>query len=120
MREHFDNFLEIAGRWHLTQTERRALLGSPTDERWVHLIYNPAPSNTLEELARVHAIIAIDKALSNCVEDPLEAARWLRTLKTAPPFCGRTPIALLFRGFEGFKEVEDFLKEWHVTKCRPS
>jgi Protein of unknown function (DUF2384) len=115
MREHLEIFLEIAARWHLTQTERRALLGSPTDERWVHLIYNPAPSCTPDELSRLEAIIAIDAALSMCVEDPREAARWLRTLQTMPPFCGRTPIALLFRGFEGFKSVLDFLKEWHAT-----
>jgi hypothetical protein len=52
MSEHSDVFLEITARWHLTQAERRALLGSPADERCVHLIYDPKPNSTPEELAR--------------------------------------------------------------------
>jgi hypothetical protein len=73
MREHFDVFLEITARWHLTQSERRALLASPTDERWVQFIYGSPPDSAPAELARVQSIIEIDAALSNCVNEPLRS-----------------------------------------------
>ena len=109
MRAQFDAFFKITTRWHLTQAERRALLGSPTDERCFHFMRDTVPGITPEELARVRAVIQIDAALSACVNDPHERAHWFRTLEMAPPFLGRTPLALMFRGIEGFKAVADHL-----------
>ena len=115
MRGHFDVFMKITARWHLTQAEQRALLRSPTKERWVHLVHDAVPRMTPDEFARVNAVIQIDEALSNCISDPREAARWLRTLKSVTPFLGRTPLALLFRGMEGFQAVVDYLKAWQAA-----
>lgn len=41
-------FLEITSRRHLMSAERRALLGSLTDERWFHLAHDSAPDLTLQ------------------------------------------------------------------------
>jgi len=109
MREHFDAFFNITARWHLTQAERRALLGSPTDERWSHLLHDAVPIITPEEFARMSAVLHIDQTLAACVSDPREVARWFRTLEMAPPFFGRTPLALLFRGIEGFEMIAVYL-----------
>lgn len=91
------------------------MLGSPTDERWFHFIRDSILRITPEEFAHVQAVIQLDEALSNCVNDRHEGARWLRTLEMAPPFFGRTPLALLFRGLEDFKAVADYLKAWCGT-----
>jgi len=109
MRGRLDAFFEITARWRLTQSQRRVLLGSPTDERWFHFIRERQPRITTEEFSRVQAVVQIDEALSNCVNDPHEAARWLHTLAMEPPFFGRTPLALLLRGMEEFKAVADYL-----------
>jgi len=110
MRGRFDTFFKITARWRLTQSERRALLGSPTDKRWFHFIRDSQPRITPEEFSRVQAVVELDEALSNCVCDPREAARWLRTLEMRPPFSGRSPLALLLRSREGFTAVADYLK----------
>jgi hypothetical protein len=110
MRGHFDAFFRITARWHLTQVERRALLGSPTNERWFHFIRATVPSVTPEEFVRVDAVIRIDRALSECVRNPHEITRWFRTPEMAPPFLGHTPLALLFRGTNGFEPVADYLE----------
>jgi hypothetical protein len=109
MRGHLDAFFDITSRWRLSDAERRALLGAPTDERWLGFRHDSAPGGTSEEFARARAVPHIDFALSACVSDPREAARWLRTLEVAPPFFGRTPLALLFRGLAGFKIIADYL-----------
>lgn len=119
MRGHLDAFFKIAGRWHLTQAEGRALLGPPTDERWFHFIHDAAPSITPEELARVRAVIQIDEVLSDCLSEPREAARWLRTIEMAPPFFGRTPLALLFRGMEGFEAITGYLEARRPAERTP-
>lgn len=103
MRGSLDTFFEITARWGLTQSERRALLGSPMDERWFHFIRDPQPRITPQEFSRVQAVVQLEEALSNCVNDPHEAARWLRTLEREPPFFGRAPLALLLRGIEHSK-----------------
>ncbi len=110
MRGRLDAFFDITARWGLTQGERRVLLGSPADERWFHFIRDSHPRATPAELSRVQAVAQLDEALSNCVNDPREAARWLRTLEMRPPFFGRTPLALLLRGREEFRAVADYLK----------
>ena len=110
----FEAYLTITSRWHLTNSERRALLGAPTDERWFQLTHDGALSLTAEELLRVQSVIQIDAALSTCHESVTESARWFRTLFIAPPFYGRTPLAVLFRGQEGFKLVAEYLEA-----CRP-
>jgi hypothetical protein len=107
MRGHFDAFFNVTARWRLTHAEPRALLGSPTDERWFHFMYDTVPAITPAEFARIHAVIQIHEALSDHVNDPREAAPWIRTLEIAPPFVGRTPLALLFRRTEGCKAVAD-------------
>jgi hypothetical protein len=109
MRSHLDAFLDITAQWHLTDAERRTLLGSPADKRWFHLRRDTAPSSTPEEFARARAVLDIDQALSACVGDRGEAARWLHTLETAPPFFGRTPLAVLLHGMEGLKIIADYL-----------
>lgn len=85
------------------------MLGSLTDERWFHLAHDSAPDITPEMSARIRAVIQIDAVLSSCVRDPRERAHWLRTIEIAAPFFGRTPLALLFRGLEGFKAVAEYL-----------
>jgi hypothetical protein len=110
MRGHFDRFFRITARWHLSQAERRALLGSPSDERWFQFIRDVVPGATPEEFARVLAVIRIDEALSHWIGDPREAARWIRTLEVASPFFGRTPLAVLFRGGDGFTTVAEYLE----------
>jgi len=110
MRASLDAFFEITASWRLTQSQRRVLLGSPTDERWFQFIRDRQPRMTPGEFSCVQAVVQLDEALSNCVNDPGEAARWLRTLEMEPPFFGRTPLALLLRGLEDFKAVADFLR----------
>jgi len=110
MRGRFDTFFKITARWRLTQSERRALLGSPTDERWFHFIRDSQLRITPEECSRVQAVVELDKVLSNCVSDPRQVARWLRALQMRPPFFGRSPLALLLRGTDGFNAVADYLK----------
>lgn len=109
MRGQFDSFFAITGRWHLTQSEKRALLGSPSDERWHEFVHRSVTNITPEEFARMHALGEIDAALSLLVNDPRDAARWFRTLEMSSPFFGRTPLAMLFRGMQGFKSVADYL-----------
>ena len=109
MRTSLDAFFEITARWRLTQSQRRVLLGSPTDERWFHFIRDLQPRITPGEFSRVQAVVQLDEALANCVNDPHEVARWLHTLEMEPPFFGRTPLALLLRGMEEFKAVADYL-----------
>jgi hypothetical protein len=55
---------------------------------------------------RWHLTAAEQRAL------PREVALWFRMLKAVPPFSGRTPLALLFRGTPGFKAVAQYLAEW--------
>jgi hypothetical protein len=120
MRSHLDAFLDITARWRLTDAERRALLGSPTDERWLHLQHDAAPSGTPEEFARTCAVLDIDRALSACAGDLPEPDRWLRTLETAPPFFGRTPLAVLFHGMHGLKIIADYLATWRSVTRAPA
>jgi hypothetical protein len=110
MRASLDAFFEITARWRLTQSQRRLLLGSPTDERWFHFIREPHPRLTPLEFSGVQAVVQLDAALSNCVHDPYEATRWLHTLAMGSPFLGRTPLALLLGGMDDFKAVADYLK----------
>lgn len=63
----------------------------------------------------MRAVIQIDATLAMCVSDPREVALWFRTLKSVPPFFGRTPLALLFRGMTGFKAVAEYLAAWRET-----
>jgi hypothetical protein len=63
----------------------------------------------------VRAVMQIDKTLAMCVRDPREVALWFRTLNAVPPFSGRTPLALLFRGMTEFKVVAEYLAAWQVT-----
>lgn len=67
MRGSLDTFFEITARWRLTQSERRVLLGSPTDELWFHFIRDPQPRITSQEFSRVQAVVQLEEALSNCV-----------------------------------------------------
>ena len=57
MRTSLDAFFEITARWRLTQSQRRVLLGSPTDERWFHFIRERQPRITTEEFSRVQAVV---------------------------------------------------------------
>jgi hypothetical protein len=109
MRLRLNAFFEITSRWQLSQAERRALLGLPTDEQWFHFIRESLPSVTDAEFARVQAIIQLDEALSMCISNPNRAARWLHTLQADPPFLGRSPLSLLFSSTEDFKSVADYL-----------
>lgn len=82
-------------------------------------IHDAAPSITPEELARVRAVIQIDEVLSDWLSEPREAARWLRTIEMAPPFFGRTPLALLFRGMEGFEAITGYLEARRPAERTP-
>jgi hypothetical protein len=77
----------------------------------LYCLHDPAPDLSPQELARVRAVIQIDETVS----DPREVVLWFRTLKAVPPFFGRTPLALLFRGMTGFKAVAAYLAAWHDT-----
>jgi hypothetical protein len=110
MRASLDAFFEITARWRLTQSQRRVLLGSPTDERWFHFIREPHPRLTPEEMSGVQAVAQLDEALSNWVNDPYEAARWLHTLAVGSPFFGRSPLALLLRSVEDLNGVAEYLR----------
>jgi hypothetical protein len=110
MHVKFEAFVRITSRWHLTNSERRALLGSPTDERWFQLMRGGSIPLSAEEFERVQWVIAIDGSLSECLKSPTDAAQWFRTLSGAAPFSGRTPLALLFRGTEGFRQLAEYLE----------
>jgi hypothetical protein len=109
LRKDLDAFFKATERWHLTSTERRALLGVSSEERWMRCLHDAAPQLSPQELVRVHAVIQIDETLAMCVSDPHEVALWFRTRKVVAPFSGRTPLALLFRGMTGFKSVAEYL-----------
>jgi hypothetical protein len=111
MRTELDAFFKATERWHLSLAERRALLGA-SSERWLHCLHDVDPQLTLQELARVRAVIQIDRTLAMCVSDPRDMAPWFRTLKVVTPFLGRTPLALLFREMEGFKAFAEYLDAW--------
>ncbi len=120
MRKNIDAFFKATERWHLTSAERRALLGASSEERWLYCLHDAAPQLSSPELARVRAVIEIDETLAMCVRNPREVALWFRALEAAPPFLGRTPLALLFRGMTGFKAVAEYLAAWaqHGTKIQ--
>jgi len=115
MRGRFDAFFKITAQWHLTQAERRALLGLPTDERWFHFVRDTVPEVTPEETARVQAVIRIDELLSACGGTPYESTHWVRTLESKPPFLGKSPLELMARGNEGFKQVAEYLRTQRQT-----
>jgi Protein of unknown function (DUF2384) len=84
----------------------------------LHCLHDADPQLSLQELARVRAVIQIDRTLAMCLSDPHDIASWFRTLKVASPFLGRTPLALLFRDMEGFKAVAEYLAAWQEhLKC---
>lgn len=112
VRQNVDAFFKTTERWHLTAAEQRALLGVSSDKRWLYCLHDAAPQLSPQELARVRAVLEIDETLAKCVSDPREVALWFRMLKAVPPFSGRTPLALLFRGTPGFNAVAEYLAEW--------
>lgn len=113
MRKDLDAFFEATDRWHLNSTERRALLGVSSKERWLRCLHDAVPPLSAQEWARVRAVLQIDEALTMCVSSPREVALWFRTRKVVAPFSGRTPLALLIRGMTGFEAVAEYLAAWH-------
>jgi len=112
LRKDLDAFFEITERWRLNSTERRALLGVASKERWSRCLHDAAPQLSQQELLRARAVIQIDETLSVCLGSAREVALWFRTRKVVAPFSGRTPLALLFRGMTGFNAVGEHLVAW--------
>jgi hypothetical protein len=70
LRKDLDAFFKATERWHLS--ERRALLGVSSEERWLRYLHDAAPQLSLQEMVRVRAVIQIDEALAMCASDSRE------------------------------------------------
>lgn len=79
-------------------------------ERWTDLVHDPMPVATSNEISCIRAVIRIDAALRNSAAHATRPARWLKSLQMSPPFGGRTPLALMFRGPEQLAAVADYLE----------
>lgn len=82
----------------------------PSLERWTYLAHDPMPVATSNEISRIGAVIRIDAALRNSAARAIRPAHWLKSLQMSPPFGGRIPLALMFRGAEQLAAVADYLE----------
>lgn len=110
-------FLNIAGRWRLSERERILALGSParsTYHNWVSKAQaGHGISLPLDTLLRISAILGVHKDLRILFGDPQRGVQWLRTANAAPLFGGQCPMDLILSGAQsGIVDVRRFLDSW--------
>jgi hypothetical protein len=95
-------FLNVADEWGLSEQERLRVLGLParsTFHGWVAKVrqWNDI-TLSVDELARISAVLGIYKGLKIIFSRDEDAARWVRSSNGGPTFGGQAPLALITSG----------------------
>jgi hypothetical protein len=86
-------FLNLADRWELSVSERRALLGWPSESTYHNYRKGNVGALSYDVLTRISLLIGIFKALHILYPD--FADRWMKLPNSNPIFGGRAPIAVM-------------------------
>jgi len=93
-------FRRLARRWGLSVDEQLQLLGySVSRSTLLSWDDNPPGELDTDQLMRVSYLLGIYEAVERMLRlAPAEADSWVRRANSDAPFCGETPLALMFRG----------------------
>lgn len=106
-------FVNIVGKWGLSETQARALLGGPASSTF-HAWKTKPRGRKLDQdtLMRISLVIGIYKAL-NIYFSKQWADRWITLPNRGPMFAGQAPIDYMLRhGQPGMVEVRRMLDTW--------
>jgi hypothetical protein len=106
-------FLNIAGRWNLSESQARALLGGIASSTFHAWKSHPKRTKLNQDtLVRVSLILGIYKALHIYFGDPW-ADRWVTLGNRGPLFAGQPPVEFMIRhGQPGMVAVRRILDSW--------
>jgi uncharacterized protein (DUF2384 family) len=107
-------FLAIADLWHLTEEQRRLVLGLPsrsTYHNWAKTVREHRDiALGVDTLQRISAVLGIHQALGVLFENERDGIAWLRAPHAATVFGGRSPLDLVISGTQdGLLTVRRFL-----------
>jgi hypothetical protein len=97
-------FVAIADRWHLTEHQRRAVLGSPLSssyDAWTESAqHHRATALEADVLMRISAVLGIHCALETLFASGTDGRNWLTAPHGAKVFGGKAPLDLMTSGNE--------------------
>lgn len=106
-------FVNIAGKWSLSETQARGLLGGIASSTF-HVWRTKPRGKKLDQdtLMRISLVIGIYKALNIYFGKPW-AGRWVGLANRGPLFAGQTPLDYMLRqGQPGMVQVRRMLDSW--------
>ena len=106
-------FLRIAGKWGLTESQARGLLGGIASSTFHAWKTNPGKQRlTQDTLVRMSLVIGIYKALHIYFGEEL-ADRWVTLGNRGPLFAGDAPVEyMIHQGQPGMLQVRRMLDGW--------
>jgi Antitoxin Xre/MbcA/ParS C-terminal toxin-binding domain/Antitoxin Xre-like helix-turn-helix domain len=103
-------FFSIAGVWHLTVAEQRALLGWPASSTFHKYKAGDYGALSFDTLTRLSLVIGIFKNLQVLYPEATFADAWVRMPNTHPLFGGRPALATMTDGgIDGLYRVRRLL-----------
>lgn len=107
-------FVKIAGRWDLTESQARGLLGGIASSTFHAWKTEPKKQKlTQDTLVRISLVIGIYKALHMYFGEEW-ADRWVTLGNRGSLFAGSAPIEYMIRqGQPGMLQVRRMLDAWH-------
>lgn len=107
-------FVKIAGRWDLTESQARGLLGGIASSTFHAWKTEPKKQKlTQDTLVRISLVIGIYKALHMYFGEKW-ADRWVTLGNRGSLFAGSAPIEYMIRqGQPGMLQVRRMLDAWH-------
>jgi len=107
------SFVKISGKWGLTESQARGLLGgiaASTFHAWKNQPDKPKLSQ--DELLRISLVVGIYKALNIYFSEEW-ADRWVTLGNREPLFAGGAPIDfMIVQGQPGMSDVRRMLDSW--------
>jgi hypothetical protein len=106
-------FVNIAGKWNLTEAQARGLLGGVASSTFHAWKTRPRGKQLDQDtLTRISLVIGIYKALNIYFNKPL-ADRWITLGNRGPMFAGASPLDyMIHNGQPGMVDVRRMLDAW--------
>ena len=105
-------FEGLAKAWQLTDDERLALLGLQDRTELERLLAAQGEVLPIQVVERVSTLLGIFKAINILLPVPARADQWMRRPNLAPPFCGRSAMAVMCDGgIEALLDVRRCLEQ---------
>ena len=105
-------FEGLAKAWQLTDDERLALLGLQDRTELERLLAAQVEVLPIQVVERVSTLLGIFKAINILLPVPARADQWMRRPNLAPPFCGRSAMAVMCDGgIEALLDVRRCLEQ---------